>query len=173
MLPEWAMTYSVADAAVVQNSHVQIASAGKAGFITQIQNLPEYFIADQNLNLLGMATQLYGNNAVIPKSEVAWLSGQRQNCLYNILKDNVQDVNATCQFAVKQELIPRSSLIIRSLEQRVGQDQLQRILLLKTASFVWSISIVPVFCVMADLMCCGKPKVVVKTNQRVLLFYIH
>jgi hypothetical protein len=75
---------------------------GQQGFVTQLQDVPKYFVSSLAQNLVGEIMEIPAS-PVVEEYEVKWHTENTQSCLYHLMRD--QPVNT----ALTSALLPCAS----------------------------------------------------------------
>jgi hypothetical protein len=80
---------------------------GRQGFKTRIDHFPQYFVMHMASGKLGTIEQKPTSN-YIQSGDVKWILPYTQNCLADIMMDDRQLIQTSCQFSVIQNTIPQT-----------------------------------------------------------------
>jgi hypothetical protein len=77
---------------------------GRQGFVTQLQDVPKYFVSSLAQNLVGEISEI-PSLPVVEMYEVKWHTENTQSCLYHLMRDETELTALFCQFSARKQII--------------------------------------------------------------------
>jgi hypothetical protein len=77
---------------------------GQQGFVTQLQDVPKYFVSSLAQNLVGEIPEI-PSFPLVEMYEVKWHTENTQSCIYHLLRDEPQLAAAFCQFSARKQIV--------------------------------------------------------------------
>jgi hypothetical protein len=77
---------------------------GQQGFVTQLQDVPKYFVSSLAQDLVGEIMEI-PSFPVVEEYEVKWHTENTQSCLYHLMKDQPQLAATFCQFSARKQIV--------------------------------------------------------------------
>jgi hypothetical protein len=77
---------------------------GQQGFVTQLQDVPKYFVSSLAQNLVGEIMEIPAS-PVVEEYEVKWHTENTQSCLYHLMRDQPELAATFCQFSARKQII--------------------------------------------------------------------
>jgi hypothetical protein len=78
--------------------------SGQQGFVTQLQDVPQYFVSSLAQDLVGEISEM-PPLPVVEMYEVKWHTQNTQSCIYHLLKDEPELAATFCQFSARKQTI--------------------------------------------------------------------
>ena len=83
---------------------IALPVSGKQNFVTQLQNVPAYFVSNMARGILGAVPEP-PLQSVIDDNLVEWFEQRDLTCIIQILQDNPHAVSDVCDFTTHREII--------------------------------------------------------------------
>jgi hypothetical protein len=77
---------------------------GQQGFVTQLQDVPKYFVSSLAQNLVGEISEI-PSFPVVEMYEVKWHTENTQSCIYHLMRDEPELAAAFCQFSARKQIV--------------------------------------------------------------------
>jgi uncharacterized membrane protein len=77
---------------------------GKQGFVTQLQDVPKYFVSSLAQDLVGEIMEI-PSFPVVEMYEVKWHTENTQSCIYHLMKDQPELAATFCQFSARKQIV--------------------------------------------------------------------
>jgi hypothetical protein len=77
---------------------------GQQGFVTQLQDVPKYFVSSLAQDLVGEIMEI-PSFPVVEMYEVKWHTENTQSCIYHLMKDQPELAATFCQFSARKQIV--------------------------------------------------------------------
>jgi hypothetical protein len=77
---------------------------GQQGFVTQIQDVPKYFVSSLAQDLVGEIMEI-PSFPVVEEYDVKWHTENTQSCLYHLMRDQPELSATFCQFSARKQIV--------------------------------------------------------------------
>jgi hypothetical protein len=86
---------------------------GQQGFVTQLQDVPKYFVSSLAQNLVGEIPEI-PPFPVVEIYEVKWHTENTQSCIYHLMRDEPDFAAIFCKFPARKQTVEPTHIRLKN-----------------------------------------------------------